>query len=478
MDDPYFYPPRDYGPLMSGAVIGAMGIFHVFLAQFAIGGGLLMTYVEWLHGKGRCRDGRLFLSGFFKILVLVSFVLGAVTGVGMWLTSIQVSPPTIGLMVRTFHWIWAIEWTFFALEVISGYVFYRYGDYLPRRRRLQLLMLYSGAAWFSLFWINGILAWQLTPGRWVETGNLWLGFFNPSFWPSLLFRTIACMATAALAATAVINLMKIPRQRRHDLLAVTARFLAPMVGMPFLAVWYLYVMPADSRSWVLGGSTVIAMLFGVGAVSCALVANYAIVALVYRSLYVNGATALLLITLAFGATAGGEFVREGARKPFTVRQVLYSNAVTPESIIRMRAEGSVKRDPYPLTRTYPNAQLELGARVYRYQCRVCHTLEGMNGLVHLTHTWGTDQQRLNIAKLQQTKAFMPPFAGTPQELEALVQLLRWHAADEPDSWLLSEDPLVLATIGRHLAEVGHAPATSFQMEGGTQGSSVQGSGPQ
>src|SRR5688572_10880067 len=103
MPELYFYPPRDYGPLMSGAVIGGMGILHVFLAQFAIGGGMLMTYVEWLNGKGRCRDGRIFLSGFFRILVLVSFVLGAVTGVGMWLTSIQVSPPTIGLMVGTFH---------------------------------------------------------------------------------------------------------------------------------------------------------------------------------------------------------------------------------------------------------------------------------------------------------------------------------------------------------------------------------------
>lgn len=459
MAEVFFFPPRDYGPLMSGAVIGGMGIFHVFLAQFAIGGGMLMTYVEWLNGKGRCRDGRLFLSGFFRILVLVSFVLGAVTGVGMWLTSIQVSAPTIGLMVRTFHWIWAVEWTFFALEVISGYVFYRYGDYLPRQRRLQLLVLYSSAAWFSLFWINGILAWQLTPGRWVETKDIWLGFFNPSFWPSLLFRTIACMATAALAAAVVINTMKIPRQRRQELLHVTARFLAPMVAMPLLAVWYLYVLPEDSRSWVLGGSTVITMLFGVGAASCALVAIYAIVVLRFRNLYVNGATALLLLALAFGATAGGEFVREGARKPFTVRRVLYSNAVTPASVAYLREHGSVAKDPYPLPRQYPSAQLELGARVYRHQCFVCHTLEGMNGLVHLTNTWSVDQRRLNIAKLQQTKAFMPPFAGSPAELEALVQLLGWYAAGEPSSWNTSEDAVVLATIKRYLDEAGCEPGS-------------------
>jgi hypothetical protein len=229
--------------------------------------------------------------------------------------------------------------------------------------------------------------------------------------------------------------------------------------MPLLAVWYLYVLPADSRSWVLGGSTVIAMLFGVGAASCALVAIYAIVVLWFRNLYVNGATALLLLALAFGATAGGEFVREGARKPFTVRRVLYSNAVTPDSVAYLREHGSVAKDPYPLLRDYPNPQLELGARVYRHQCRVCHTLEGMNGLVHLTHTWSVDQQRLNIAKLQQTKAFMPPFAGSPNELEALVQLLSWHAADEPANWDLSSDASVLATIKRHLDEAGCEPGS-------------------
>ena len=96
--------------------------------------------------------------------MLVSFVVGALTGVGMWFTTIQVSARTIGLMVDQFHWMWAIEWTFFCLEIVSGYPFYRYGTRLPDRARMTLLVIYSIAAWFSLFWINGILSWQLTPG--------------------------------------------------------------------------------------------------------------------------------------------------------------------------------------------------------------------------------------------------------------------------------------------------------------------------
>jgi cytochrome bd-type quinol oxidase subunit 1 len=90
--------------------------------------------------------------------------------------------------------------------VVSGYAFLRYKDRLSARGRLMLLVFYSVAAWFSLFWINGILSFQLTPGRWVVTHGIWGGFFNPSFWPSLLYRTVAALAIAALAAAVVINL--------------------------------------------------------------------------------------------------------------------------------------------------------------------------------------------------------------------------------------------------------------------------------
>ncbi len=33
---------------MKGMVIGTLGVVHIFLAMFAIGGGMLMCYFEWL----------------------------------------------------------------------------------------------------------------------------------------------------------------------------------------------------------------------------------------------------------------------------------------------------------------------------------------------------------------------------------------------------------------------------------------------
>src|SRR4051812_30021371 len=259
---------------MKGMVIGGVGILHVFLAQIAIGGRLLLLYFE--RSRAKEPDARLFVDGYFQILVLISFVIGALTGVAMWFTAIQVGARTIGLMVDQFHWLWATEWVCFSVEVVAGYAFVRAGKRLGDRARVRLLALYAVASWLSLFFINGILSWQLTPGRYLDGGGVWAGFFNPSFWPSLIFRTAVAMALAALAACVVINTLDMDRERRAALIRRASRFALPMASMPLLALWYLAVIPEDSRSWLLGGSMAMTMFVGIAAGASLLIGAYAI----------------------------------------------------------------------------------------------------------------------------------------------------------------------------------------------------------
>jgi cytochrome d ubiquinol oxidase subunit I len=453
-----YYPVNEFGPLMKGLVIGGVGILHVFLAQFAIGGGMLLYGFERRAQRGDA-DARAFVDGYFKILVLVSFVAGALTGVAMWFTTIQVGARTIGLMVDEFHWLWATEWVWFSIEVTAGYSFYRFGSRLDDRARRRLLGIYAFASWMSLFWINGILSWQLTPGGWLEGGGMWAGFFNPTFWPSLLFRTAVAATLASLAACVVINTMELPRDRKLALIRGAAKFAVPIAAMPLFALWFLSAIPEDSRSWLLGGSMPMTMFVGIAAGASALIGGYVIVGILMKKLYINVATAIMLLSLAFGATAAGEFVREGARKPFTVRGTLYSTSLTPADVEQLRKTGATAGDPYPLRdeARYPSPQLVRGAKVYRVLCEACHTMTGSNGIVHLVRTWTDDQMRLNIAKLQRTKGFMPPFAGNAEDVEALVQLLKWEIAGTPDAWPASRDPATLAQISKWLDEVGTSP---------------------
>ena len=187
------------------------------------------------------------------------------------------------------------------------------------------------------------------------------------------------------------------------------------------------------------------------------------IGLLRQKLYINGATATVLVVLAFAATGAGEFVREGVRKPFTIRNVLYSNAIPPSEVARMRREGSVTGDPYPLRGPQPPTEiLQLGARVFRRQCAVCHSTDGANGVLHLVAAWTPEQMRINIAQLQRTKAFMPPFAGSAHEVESLVQWLLWQRAGEPANWTNVHDPETLATIEAWLDEAGVAAGSQSE----------------
>jgi mono/diheme cytochrome c family protein len=122
---------------------------------------------------------------------------------------------------------------------------------------------------------------------------------------------------------------------------------------------------------------------------------------------------------------------------------------------------------------YPNEQLVHGAKVFRFQCSVCHTTEGVNGLTHLSGSWTTDQKRMNIAKLQRTKPFMPPFAGTADDVEAVVQLIEWINAGRPDKWEDTSDwPYPSTVIGRWLEEAGTSPG--FEIAHGEVVDSVEG----
>ena len=56
---------------------------------------------------------------------------------------------------------------------------------------------------------------------------------------------------------------------------------------------------------------------------------------------------------------------------------------------------------------------------------------------------------------------VPPFAGTPAELEALVQWLMWNHDAQPESWPVSEDAETLRQIREWMDEAGTAPATDL-----------------
>ncbi len=170
-----------------GLLIATIAVVHVYVAHFAVGGGLFLVLTEL---KGYREDSQNILDytkKHSKFFLLLTIVFGGITGVGIWLTISLLSPGATSTLIHTFVFGFAAEWVCFTVEIVALFIyFYRFGK-MDKKTHLTIGWLYFIFAWLSLFFINGIIDFMLTPGNWLKTNSFWDGFFNPTMWPALFF---------------------------------------------------------------------------------------------------------------------------------------------------------------------------------------------------------------------------------------------------------------------------------------------------
>lgn len=454
VDYPIFEVPR----LGGGLLIAAVAIVHVVIAHFAVGAGIYNAVSETIALRRHDALLLAFIKRNSKFLILFAFVAGAVSGVGIWFAIGLVSPRATAILIRTFVWAWAIEWVFFAVEIVTGYVYYYSWDRMPPWRHAIVGWIYAAAAWLSLVLINTILTYMLSAGTWQTTHQFWGAFLDPTYWPSLILRTISGLAFAGLFALIVVNLQRsqvvagsaepdrqdivehgrdplwyagaFGRHQRARIVRYSAWYLVPIVLMLPAAAWWFHGVPPESRTLVFGGAIAITLFFVFGVLASILIAMYAYFGLIRGRFTVNLHTAFLLASLAFVATGAMEFVREGIRKPYTIHDLIYSNQVLPDEGRRINEQGFFATDEagrYKYARflvlNEPPAQMtpaQRGALIFRGQCLACHVDGGTNDLGPLIHGWTPETMDFNFARLHEVKRFMPPFFGTERDRADLV----------------------------------------------------------
>ncbi len=408
------YPFWDAG-VGYGLIIALTAVFHVFISHFAIGGGLYLVVTE-LSARKRNDTARLeYLQGLSKFFVLVTLVLGALTGVGIWFVIGLISPQATELLIHNFVWGWAIEWTFFVVEIASALVYYYGWTRMSARSHIAVGWIYFVAAWLSLVVINGILSFMLTPGAWIQTGNFWDGFFNPSYFSSLVMRTGVCIMLAGLFAAMVAS-----RKRSMATFASLIRYNATwsIVGLAITVpcfFWYMKSIPSsitqtaaemmplvtmymDRVIWLAVALGVLVVIFGF---------------IIPRAYHI----AVAIILLAVGITWFGSFewYRESIRKPFVVTGFMYANAVELGNKAELEQDGYLAHMKY---RTGDD-QKDLFDRA----CGSCHTIDGYRALA--PHLNGTDSTFIAGAIRGATviRGNMPPFLGTDQEIGMIASYL-------------------------------------------------------
>ena len=408
----------------SGLLIAVVAILHVFVSHFAVGGGLFLVVTEWK--ARRERDDALldYVRRHSRFFVLLTLVFGAVTGVGIWFTIGLVHPAATSSLINTFVWGWAIEWTFFLTEIAAALV-YLYGwDRLPARTHMAIGWIYFGAAWASLLVINGILTFMLTPGAWLETHSFWSGYFNPTFWPSLVIRTLGAIGLAGIYALFTASWLASPELKKKLAAYATMWILPLAIVLPLSLLWYFDAAEAAGIpvTQIFGGSIQQAMT--------ATTSGHPIAQLALRVVFGAAIGTLLLVAAMFATrrvgrvltaaimlggllTIGGaEWVREDLRKPYVLGSIMYVNGVpaaTPRDESVLAHAKFVRRD----------VDLQ-GEETFRVLCSNCHTVDGYLAIRPLVRKKSSAALVSTLDRLDTWRdRRMPPFIGTDEEKYAL-----------------------------------------------------------
>jgi hypothetical protein len=316
------------------------------------------------------------------MLILISTVLGAISGVAIWFSIGLVAPAGTSALIRNFAWAWAIEWTFFLLEMVAALAWAATWDRVRPRTHLLFIWLYAFAAFLSLVVIQGILAFMLTPGRWLETHLFWDGMLNPSYLPGLVLRIGTCLLLAGgyLALAAQRERDAQARGRLVRLLAVF-QVAGAAVALASFPWWQRAALPGGLAAVFAGAaSTLKGMQWTVSLARSALFLALALsLFAVLKPRRHRWPTAVLTLLAAFTFLGGYERVREGARKPFIIRDWMFSNGIRLDQVRRLNERGILATSGW-VSRAAEVGNLEAGEQIFRIQCSCCHTRDGYNSI--------------------------------------------------------------------------------------------------
>ena len=424
-----------------GVLVGTVSILHVVVSHFAIGGGLAIAVIETLsvrRGDGALRE---LARRSSKVLILVSTVFGAISGVGIWVTIGLVHPAATSSLIHTFVWVWAIEWAFFLLEVVTALAYFATWDLVSKRTHLLLIWLYAFSAFMSLVVIQGILSFMLTPGRWVETYSVVDGFFNPTWLPGLAYRTGICLLLAGAYLTFAALREKGPARDR--LVRLLAGFEAVGALLAYGGYrWWEASLPAAVKGLFAGAEPLLPALHTTRSVSLRALAVVLLIAAAALVLPRVKSTAVCVVVFlaAFLSFGAGERLREGARKPFVINGYMFSNGILVSEIPRLNTAGILSKARWAARAAGPSL-VSQGRAVYTAECSACHTLGGYQSIRKVTGAMDLDLAKAFLdesrkdgdawraALFHQKDApkpgypLMAPFVGTDAERDALAAFL-------------------------------------------------------
>lgn len=416
------YPFWELTTLGGGFFIALTAVLHVFVSHFAVGGGLFLPLFETVAYKKDSPAILEYVKRHTKFFLLLTMVFGGMSGVGIWFTISVLAPQATSTLIHTFVFGWAAEWVCFLAEIVALLIYHYRFNKMPRRDHLIVGWLYFIFAWLSLFLINGIIGFMLTPGGWLDGGGFWVGFFNPSFWPSLFFRSFLAFCIAGLFGFITAHKIENTEARETVYRLCVVWTTVPLVLAVLSGWWYLSVLPPEAMQRIAlkaARITEFYELIPIFATAVFVVGAMMIVRLPHKA---RVALSCVLLMLGLCFMGSFEFLREAGRKPYLIHGFMYSNQIRPDQVGEINETGLLASSRWTTHKQVtPDNMMEAGKELYQLQCASCHSIGGpMNDIMPLTAKYPIIGMDAKISGMGTVSPMMPYFAGTSDERMALA----------------------------------------------------------
>lgn len=381
---PLFYFP-EYG---SAWMMGITGTIHILASHTSVGAAMLFAFLAYKAYKENRSDLYPYMKKYGMFLLIFSYVIGSITGPGIWYTATAASPRGISALIHNFVWVWATEWVFFVYEVIGVFVLVYFIDKIDKKTHLKLTFSFALASVGTLALIIGIISFMMWPGTqsYYTTGSASDAFFGTNTFPHMFLRIGFMIMLSGVIGLLISSAMKKTNLELSKELTKKMGYISMLGGflVIFFFMWYMGTLPDNAhavfnvtKTEVIQNRIMITAIFSL----------YFLVAILKPQFISTPLAGVMILVILIGGIWPGEKLRESMRKPYVAGQYIYSNQIISRDVpgkgikseLPIIAEkGLLQVNPFipdNLKVITEENKLQVGELLAKMSCSNCHSLE-------------------------------------------------------------------------------------------------------
>lgn len=381
---PLFYVPN----IGSAWLMGITGAIHIMASHTSVGAALLFAFLAHKAQKENRTDLYDYMKRYGMFLLIFSYVIGSITGPGIWYTATAASPRGISALIHNFVWVWATEWVFFVYEVLGVFALIYFMDKVDRKTHLKLTYTFAIASVGTLALIIGIISFMMWPGTeaYYTTGSASDAFFGTNTFPHMFLRIGFMIMMSGIIGMIISSAMRKENKELSEELTRKMGWVSLLGGFVtvFFFMWYINTLPANAHALlgmvkdsIIMNRVILAILFSI----------YFSIAIIKPQWVTRALAVTMMFVIGIVGVWPGEKLRETMRKPWVAGQYVYSNQIigrdVPGKGIKSEVDliatkGMLKVNPWipdRLRTITPENKLEVGKLLTRIACSNCHSLD-------------------------------------------------------------------------------------------------------